>query len=251
MASGCRPGTAAAALAVIGITLGLAIRGLGRVAPAEAEASGPLIGPRVRAWYRELLLPWELALAAWAVPADLLTYAQLGVSVLAGGAFWMGWMFLAGWLVIVAGSLDVLDGGLARRRGSASARGAFIDSVVDRYCEFVTFCGLGAYFRNSWLLLVVAIACFGSQVVSYTRARAEGLGLTLGLGSVQRPERYLVLGGGAVVSDLWAHLTCPLLGRPTQVVLQIVLLVLAALSVWTAVQRARYAMRELAGQGRG
>src|SRR5262249_43645960 len=144
----------------------------------------------------------------WRIGPDTLTWAQLGVSVLAGLAFWTGCIFLGGWLTIVAGTLDVLDGGVARRVGTAGPRGALIDSLVDRWAEFATFVGLGAYFRDSWVLLAVAVAAFGSQMVSYARARAEGLGLEMRVGGVQRPERYVLLGFGAWISDLVAHLSC-------------------------------------------
>ena len=82
-----------------------------------------------------------------------------------------GAIFLAGWLTILAGTLDILDGGVARRGGRRRARGArSIDSVVDRWAEFATFVGLGAFFRDSWMLAVVAVAAFASQMVSYVRA---------------------------------------------------------------------------------
>ena len=246
-----RPGTAAAASLLIALTVWLALRGLARVPAAETarESGAPLVGPRVRAWYKGLLAPFEEALIAARVHPDALTWAQLGVSGLAGAAFWAGWMFVAGWLTILAGTLDILDGGVARRGGIASPRGALVDSLVDRYAEFATFVGLGAFFRDSWLLLAVAVAAFGSLMVSYTRARAEGLGIELRLGSAQRPERYVILGFGAWLSDLVAHLTCGLSGRPTHVVLATAVVLLALLSVWTAVERTRHAFREIAERG--
>lgn len=250
MSPACRPGTAAAAAAVIGLAVVLALRGVARtvVAPSSGGDDAPLIGPRVRAWYRGLLAPLEERLVEWRVHPDTLTYAQLGVSVLAGGAFAQGWIFLAGWLTIVAGTLDILDGGVARRRQVAGTRGAFIDSVIDRCAEFATFVGLGAFFRHSWVLGAVAVAAFGSFMVSYTRARAEGLGIALDSGRAQRPERYVILGFGAWLSGLVAHLACPVLGRTTHVVLEAAVVLLAGLATWTALGRARQALRTLAGQ---
>src|SRR5207244_2597518 len=104
------------------------------------------------------------------------TWAQLAVSMLAGAAFWAGWLFVGGWLTIVAGTLDVLDGGVARQAGVASPRGALVDSLVDRCAEFATFLGLGAFFRDSWIVLAVAVACFRSFVVSSPRAPTEARG---------------------------------------------------------------------------
>jgi phosphatidylglycerophosphate synthase len=160
-----------------------------------------MIGPRVRTRYAACSARSRApARAGWS--PDTITHAQL-VAAARGWAFAVGAIFLAGWL---AGTLDILDGGLARRRGVAGPRGALVDSVVDRWAEFATFVGLGAFFRESWMLAVVAFAAFGSQMVSYTRARAEGLGLDLTSGRAQRPERYVVLGCGAWLSSLVAHL---------------------------------------------
>jgi phosphatidylinositol phosphate synthase len=242
----CRAGTAGAALVVVVVTVVLALRGLARVPATDARGvAAPLIGPRVRTWYRSRLGPLEDALAAWRVHPDTLTWAQLGVSVLAGAAFWVGAIFLAGWLTILAGTLDILDGGVARRAGIAGPRGALVDSLVDRWAEFATFVGLGAFFRDSPVLLAVAVAAFGSLMVSYTRARAEGLGLEMRLGSAQRPERYVILGCGAWISGLVAHLGCPLAGHPTHAVLAGAVVVLAGLSAWTALERARHALGAL------
>src|SRR5439155_221028 len=162
-----RPGTAAAATLVIAITVWLALRGVARISMAGTAPgpAAPLVGPRVRAWYRGLLTPLEDVLVAARVHPDALTGAQLAVSVLAGAAFWAGWLFVGGWLTIVAGTLDVLDGGVARRVGVAGPRGALVDSLVDRCAEFATFVGLGAFFRDSWVLLALAVACFGSFMV--------------------------------------------------------------------------------------
>jgi phosphatidylinositol phosphate synthase len=235
------------AVVVIGTAVALALRGVARTeVPAETgEPADALIGPRVRTWYRGVIAPIEDQLVAWRIHPDALTWAQLAVSIAAGAAFAAGALFLGGWLTIVAGTLDILDGGLARRNGLAGRRGALLDSLVDRYAEFATFVGLGAYFRESWMLLVVAVAAFGSLMVSYTRARAEGLGLELRVGGTQRPERFVILGFGGWLSDLTGHLACGLGGPRTDVVLEAAVVLLAVLSSWTALMRGRHAVRVL------
>jgi CDP-diacylglycerol--glycerol-3-phosphate 3-phosphatidyltransferase len=195
----------------------------------------------VRAWYRGLLAPIEALLVRSGVSADTLTYLQLVVSVLAGVAFAEACTFLAGWLTILAGTLDILDGGVARRGSGATRRGAFVDSIADRWAEFATFVGLAALFREGWMLFVVALAAVGSFMVSYTRARAEGLGLELQVGRAQRPERYVILGFGGWGSGLVTHLGCPGGGGRTHAVLAVAVVVLATLSLWTALGRARHA----------
>jgi CDP-diacylglycerol---glycerol-3-phosphate 3-phosphatidyltransferase len=243
----CRPVTAAAAALVIAGTIALSLRGLARIETAEPapDPDGPLIGPRIRTWYRGLFTPLEEQLAALEVHPDDLTYAALVVSVLAGVAFARGAFFLAGWLTILAGTLDIVDGGLARLTGLASPRGAFVDSVVDRLAEFATFLGLGIWFVHERSLLGVAIAAFASQMVSYVRARAEGLGVELASGLAQRPERYLILGTGAWLTSLLGHLLCPLLGYRSQKLLVLTVWVLAAVATWTAVERTRDAVAAL------
>jgi phosphatidylglycerophosphate synthase len=234
-----------AALVIAG-TIVLALRGIAAtVVPAAVSADAPLLGPRVRGWYKAILEPIQQQLLAWRVHPDALTWAQLAVSALAGAAFAAGAMFLAGWLTILAGTLDIFDGALARARGTASARGAFLDSVVDRWAELATFAGVGVFFRGSWLLGAVALAAGGSLMVSYTRARAEGLGLALMQGSMQRPERYVLLGFGAWISGLVEHMTCAMGGMPTHWILGGAVCVLAALASWTAVRRAQLALRAL------
>ena len=235
----CRPVTAAAAALVIAVTIVLSLRGLARIETGEAtsDSGGPLIGHRIRAWYRGLFGPLEEQLAALGVHPDHLTYAALVVSVVSGIAFARGAFFLAGWLTILAGTLDIIDGGLARRTGLASARGAFVDSVVDRWAECATFLGLGIWFWRDRSLLGVAIAAFASQMVSYVRARAEGLGVELASGRAQRPERYVILGVGAWLTSLSGHLLCPLLGYRPQKLLVVTVWLLAAVATWTAVER--------------
>jgi CDP-diacylglycerol--glycerol-3-phosphate 3-phosphatidyltransferase len=82
-------------------------------------------------------------------------------------------------------------------------------------------------------------------MVSYVRARAEGVGVALAGGRAQRPERYVILGFGAWISGLVAHLLCPLLGRQSHAVLAAAVWLLAGMAVWTAMQRTREALATL------
>src|SRR5262249_43027898 len=157
---------------VIGATIALALRGIART---EAEPAGerdpgaPLIGPRVRAWYRGLHDPLEGQLAGWGIRPDHLTYAPLAVSVLAGLSFARACPLRAGRLPAAAGPPPSRGGAPPRRTGLASPRGAFVDSVVDRCAEAALFVGLGVFFRNGAMLLVVILAAFSSLMVSYIR----------------------------------------------------------------------------------
>ena len=116
------------------------------------------------------------------------------ISALAGILFASGKFSLGGWLYLFAGACDFIDGRLARRSRRATRSGAALDSVLDRYSESMALVGLGWFYRDSWVLLVVFAALVGSILVPYVRARAEGLGIPLTIGLMQRPERVLLLG---------------------------------------------------------
>ena len=96
--------------------------------------------------------------------------------------------------------MDILDGRVARETGLASKFGSFYDSTLDRVSEIVVYFSLYAYFRPLpsfwWVGYVVILAMVGSLMVSYTRAKAEALGVECKVGTMQRPERVVMLGLG-------------------------------------------------------
>jgi phosphatidylglycerophosphate synthase len=100
----------------------------------------------------------------------------------------------AGWLVLLGGAADIFDGRIARARGLVSKAGAFIDSTLDRFAETFAFVGLAVCFAGwAWGALLVAMALGGSLLVSYARARGEGLGVHYKGGLMQRAERLVLL----------------------------------------------------------
>jgi CDP-diacylglycerol--glycerol-3-phosphate 3-phosphatidyltransferase len=107
-----------------------------------------------------------------------------------------GNMVLGGVVLFLSVIVDVFDGTMARLRGEPSDFGAFVDSVSDRYAEFITFGGLLYYFLSQQDyrgVVVTFLATAGSVLVSYVKARAEGLGFTAKVGILTRFERYFVL----------------------------------------------------------
>jgi len=182
-------------------------------------------------------------LVASGIEPNLVTLTQLAVSAVCGLAYAHGWMFTAGWILIAAGTLDVLDGEMARRQGRAGPRGAFFDSIVDRYGESLVFCGLAIFYRDVWVLWGVLAAWAGAFLVSYARARAESLGVECREGLLQRPERYVILGGTSMASAVSANLWCG--GSEHQGLMATGIFVLAVLGHFTALQRARHALQSL------
>lgn len=147
------------------------------------------------------LTPLVKALAKWGVHPNSLTLAGLVITCMAAVALYKGHLRTGGVLILLGGLCDSLDGHLARATGKATRSGALLDSVIDRYSEFVMFLGIAAYFitmKNYFILVVTFIALCGSIMVSYTRARAESLGFESKTGMMQRAERIVFLGAGAL-----------------------------------------------------
>lgn len=121
--------------------------------------------------------------------AALLVYAALSAN---SDYVLIGW---AGVVVILSSIMDMVDGYMARTANMCSVFGAFYDSVLDRYCELVTLSGLAFYFMHfsyPWAAVITFLSLIGSIMVSYVRARAEGLDLECKVGLMQRPERIVV-----------------------------------------------------------
>jgi CDP-diacylglycerol---glycerol-3-phosphate 3-phosphatidyltransferase len=147
-----------------------------------------------------------------------------GVGLLAA----QGWFLAAGVCLWLFSATDTLDGALARATNRVSPFGAFLDSVCDRYAELCVFLGLLWWYETGHdtpgVVLTYATAA-GSFMVSYARARAEGIGQGAEVGWFQRPERIVVLGLG--------FLLAPLLPQA----LLAALVLLAGLTHWTVLQR--------------
>jgi len=112
-------------------------------------------------------------------------------------------LFAAGFVVLIAGFFDILDGALARRMEQATPFGAILDSTLDRLSEAVVLLAILVSFSGTPLLvLLVFLALLGSLLVSYIRARAEAVGLECRLGLFTRPERVVVLALGLLLSHL-------------------------------------------------
>jgi CDP-diacylglycerol--glycerol-3-phosphate 3-phosphatidyltransferase len=110
-----------------------------------------------------------------------------------------GQLVLAGLMYLLAGSLDLLDGMIARMAGTASRFGAFLDSTADRISEGIVFAAIAyvfAYDGQPVDAAIAVLALLGSLLVSYTRARAEGLGLECKVGIVTRAERVVLVALG-------------------------------------------------------
>jgi CDP-diacylglycerol--glycerol-3-phosphate 3-phosphatidyltransferase len=155
------------------------------------------IGLRLKC--RDILAPAARLLTSGRVNPNLITVAGFLPAAAAGYALADGRIRLGGVLIGLSGLFDLMDGLVARLGQKESKFGAFLDSTVDRYGEIAVFIGLALLFRATPHLAGVLLALCGSVMVSYLKARAEGLGQSCEVGMLQRPERLLILMVGALI----------------------------------------------------
>ena len=167
-----------------------------RASPSAPEAPATLTD-FLRVHLQHLLDPVASFLNRIGIQPNTVTLLGLAGNLV--GALWLtqGKFALGGFMVLLMGPVDALDGTMARLRGEPSEFGAFVDSVTDRYSELTIYGGLLVYallHAELTLAFLVFLAAAGSVLVSYVRARGEALGYSVKGGMLTRVERYLVLG---------------------------------------------------------
>lgn len=200
-------------------------------------------------WYW-FIAPAERLCLWLRVTPNTLSVIGLIFCCISGYFFYEGRIGLGGWFMIFGATFDMFDGRIARITGQMSPYGAFFDSVIDRFSESVVFLGLAGLYRNTWVLYPVVIGLIGSMMVSYTRARGEGIGIVCSKGIMQRPERIVYLGVGSIFSPIFAYLLKPLHPLPYDFMTIGALVLIAALTPAGAVSRMRYILAEYK-KGRG
>jgi CDP-diacylglycerol--glycerol-3-phosphate 3-phosphatidyltransferase len=187
---------------------------------------GPDLQKRARQFAEQLVRP----LAALGLTPNMATFLGFLFSCVTAVVLATGNLRIGAVMVLFSGAFDMVDGALARVRNQKTTFGAFFDSTLDRYSEAVVLLGLIVFAltaptlpQRNWIVALAYVAGIGSLMVSYTRARAEGLGLDAKSGLLARPERVILLAAGLLIGGqdwlLWT------------------LLVLAAASVLTSIQR--------------
>lgn len=142
-------------------------------------------------------------LVSFGVDPNVLTVLGLLAGMAVGLFYGLGAPALAAGFIVLCGVFDVLDGKVASNASRSSLFGAIFDSSLDRYSEFFMYAGLAYHFRNGWGLWLALLAILGSNMVSYTRARAEGLGVVCRVGVMQRAERLVLLFLGTVAGIIF------------------------------------------------
>jgi CDP-diacylglycerol--glycerol-3-phosphate 3-phosphatidyltransferase len=149
--------------------------------------------------------PVARALVHARVRPNQLSLCGLVASCLAALTLALGYPRSGGLLLAVAGALDILDGAVARAARQTSAFGAFLDSVLDRYSDLLVLGGVIVLFARRGAvsdLVIGLLALAGTVMVSYTRARAESVGVECRVGIMERGERLLTLIAGALLDLL-------------------------------------------------
>ena len=175
---------------------------------------------RIQQRARELVALIVRPLAQTGITPNMLTLLGLLLSIVTAAFISQGWLLIGGLLMLFAGIFDMFDGAIARIRNAATTFGAFFDSTLDRYSESIILFGLLYYalqrpglhdrlwpFHSEqlWMIMLIYIAVVGSLLVSYTKARAEGLGLECRTGLLARPERVVILALGLLTgTTIWA-----------------------------------------------
>ena len=211
------------------------------------------ISEKNRARYLKIITPIGNFFAAMGVHPHALSVTGFLLSIMAGIIYGTGAFFWAAWVVVLAGTCDALDGQIARQTNKNSPFGAFFDSTLDRYSDVFLFIGLAYHFAGGrgfagiqgsdmmrdpspLTVVIIILAIAGSFMVSYTRARAESLGIECRKGMMQRPERITLLIIGSLLGSI------PKVGP---LLITCTLLILAISSNLTALHRIFFIRQQL------
>jgi CDP-diacylglycerol---glycerol-3-phosphate 3-phosphatidyltransferase len=195
--------------------------------PKGGAAGRSTAGSERRELYRSRLIDSRLT-------PNAISLVGFALNVVAAVLVWQTEFFWGGVAFIVGSIMDTLDGAYSRMSGKGTAFGAFLDSTLDRIEEGIVLTGVAVFFareQNETAVAAVVIAVLASLVVSYTRARAEALGVECKVGIATRAIRVVILSAGLVFAALGA--------------LEPAVYVLAALSSFTVAQRIFHVRRQL------
>lgn len=207
----------------------------------SGRAGSFLLGSWLRDWFYWLFRPFRDFCARRRISPT--TFNVLGVVFGAAAMvlFARGHLAAAGYAILLSGIADALDGEVARAQGRASRAGAFIDSTLDRWVDFMLFVGVAIFYGGGLPVVLCMVGLGGSLLVSYTRARGEALGVSCRTGVMQRAERMIGLAGGGIFD---ATVSTAIDAEPGSLLI-VALALIAAGSTLTAVYRTIWIARSL------
>ena len=193
-----------------------------------------------RLFSRHLEAPIVSTLVWLRLSPNVLTLSGIVFASVSAALLGLGHLAFGGAVVLGASAFDTFDGAVARATGRVSAFGALLDSTVDRVSESIILLGLLVFYADrgaQWESALVLVTAAASYMVSYVRARAEGLGAACEVGIMQRPQRVVLLGVGLIAGQWWLP------------AVWIALAIVSALAAVTAIHRVLHARRELGSPG--
>lgn len=204
-----------------------------------------LLSSNTREWWFWTTDPIVRLFVKLKLGPNAITMMGFLIAVVAGVLFALGSFGYAGWAMIFGASFDMFDGRVARITGKSSRSGAFFDAVMDRFSEGACLLGLAWFFRDSIMLPVVVAALIGSMLVSYTRAKGDGVGVDCKVGWMQRPERIVYLGVAAVFDPVVGVALLRWWSEPPHILMVAALCFVALMTNVTAIYRMIFIMNEL------
>ncbi len=208
-------------------------RGRGAYRGGRRNGRGPIGSGQRRAAARDALIESRLT-------PNAISLTGLALNLLAAALVWQEYFFLGGIAFVIGSVCDTLDGRYSRMSGKGSPFGAFLDSTLDRIEEGIVLTAVAAYFATrgeAGAAAAVVVAVLASLMVSYTRARAEALGVECKVGIATRPVRVVIISIGLIFAKGASLGDFELLAPAVYV--------LAALSVFTVAQRVWHVRSEL------
>ena len=195
------------------------------------------ISPKFKEFYIRAMMPMSDFFKSLNMNPNTLTTFGTILTIVGAIFYALSYSRLGGLFIVFGAFSDTLDGWIARDSGKKSKFGALYDSVMDRYSEIIMYFGIAVHFVRTdsyWTSVAIFAAVGGSVMVSYVRARAEGLGFEVNIGVMQRPERIAYIAVASIIGEL------PYID---ELFLMVAIWVIAVLANVTAVQRLVYVYR--------
>ena len=216
-----------------------------RAKGGKEPSSSKLLGGNIKNWWILLIRPIENYLIEQNTHPNVLTITTLVVSIITGLFFHFGFVFFAGLLLLAGSTFDIFDGRVARAQGLTSKHGAFFDSCMDRFSEAFIYMGLLSFFQGTLFSYIVFLILVSTMMVSYTRARAEGLGVDCEIGIMQRTERVVYLGIFSILNYFANFLSTKYGFKSQDFLLKFALIMIFLFSSYTTYQRMVHVMKLL------
>lgn len=181
--------------------------------PTTAEIQDRRDSVILNKWIREfwlwLTMPVFNFFIAIKMTPNRISVLATFIALTSAAAFAFGRIGLGGWLMVLSACCDFFDGRVARATNRESRAGSFLDSCMDRVSEGIVLSGIAFMYRHSFVFWIVMAAYLGSIITSYAKSKAENMGIQYGGGMMQRPERVVYLGSGAVFTPMIVFLISP------------------------------------------